>query len=116
MRTYLDRGVPLAGSSDSPVATHNPWIGFVAAVNRTTTAGTVLGAEEAISADEALAMYTTGGAFVLNRPAITGRIEPGAHADLIVLDSDPRDLPLDAVRGLETVATMVDGEWVRDAR
>ena len=30
MRTYLNRGVPLAGSSDSPVATHNPWIGFAA--------------------------------------------------------------------------------------
>ena len=31
MRTYLDRGVPLAGSSDSNVSDPNPWFGMYAA-------------------------------------------------------------------------------------
>src|SRR5262249_2361790 len=54
MRTYLDAGVPLAGSSDSSVSDYNPWVGMYGAVARTTVAGRVLGAEERISAREAL--------------------------------------------------------------
>jgi predicted amidohydrolase YtcJ len=116
MRTYLDRGVPLAGSSDSPVATHNPWIGMASAITRTTVQGTVLGADERLTPDEALAMYLTGGAFVLNRQAAIGRIAPGTMADLVVLDADPRSLPPDALMNVEPRATMLGGEWVHDIR
>jgi predicted amidohydrolase YtcJ len=116
MRTYLDRGVPLAGSSDSPVATHNPWIGMASAITRTTVQGTALGADERLTPDEALAMYLTGGAFVLNRQAAIGRIAPGTMADLVVLDADPRTLPPDALMNVEPRATMLGGEWVHDIR
>jgi predicted amidohydrolase YtcJ len=116
MRTYLDRGVPLAGSSDSPVATHNPWIGMASAITRTTVQGTVLGADERLTPDEALAMYLTGGAFVLNRQAAIGRIAPGTMADLVVLDADPRTLTPDALMNVEPRATMLGGEWVHDIR
>jgi predicted amidohydrolase YtcJ len=116
MRTYLERGVPLAGSSDSPVATHNPWIGFGAAVDRTTVAGTVLGKDQILTPDEALSMYTTGGAFVLNRESISGRIDPGSVADLVVLDADPRTLSRSELHQCVSRATMVAGEWVHDAR
>ena len=34
MRTYLDAGVPLAGSSDSYITDFNPWVGMHAAVIR----------------------------------------------------------------------------------
>jgi len=112
MRTYLNHGVPLAGSSDSPVASHNPWIGFAAAVDRTTVKGTVLGADECLTSDEALAMYTTGGAFVLNRGPITGTIEPGAVADLIMVDRDPRTLTSAELHTFSPQATMVNGTWV----
>jgi len=115
MRTYLNHGVPLAGSSDSPVATHNPWIGFAAAIDRTTVKGTVLGADECLTSDEALAMYTTGGAFVLNRGPITGTIEPGAVADLIMVDRDPRTLTSAELHSFSPQATMVNGTWVYTA-
>jgi hypothetical protein len=116
MRTYLNRGVPLAGSSDSPVATHNPWIGMASAITRTTVRGTVLGADERLSPDEALRMYLSGGAFVLNRQDSLGTITTGALADLIVLDADPRTLSPDALMAVEALATMVGGRWVHDAR
>jgi len=112
MRTYLDRGVPLAGSSDSPVATHNPWIGLAAAIDRTTVKGTLLGKDQCLTPDEALAMYTTGGAFVLNRGPITGRIEPGSAADLILVDRDPRMLSTADLHAFSPLATMVGGRWV----
>ncbi len=116
MRTYLNRGVPLAGSSDSPVATHNPWIGIASAISRTTVQGTELGPDERITPGEALKMYTTGGAFVIHREATLGTLEPGKHADLIILDCDPRERTPPELMGVEARATMVGGQWVHDAR
>jgi predicted amidohydrolase YtcJ len=116
MRTYLNRGVPLAGSSDSPVATHNPWIGIASTISRTTVQGTELGPDERLTPDEALQMYTTGGAFVIHREATLGSIEPGRQADLIVLDYDPRERTPAELMGTEARATMVGGRWVHDAR
>jgi predicted amidohydrolase YtcJ len=116
MRTYLNRGVPLAGSSDSPVATHNPWIGIASAISRTTLQGTELGPVERLTPEEALQMYTTGGAFVIHREATLGSIEPGKHADVIVLDCDPRERTPVELMAIEARATMVGGRWVHDAR
>ena len=116
MRTYLDRAVPLAGSSDSPVATHNPWEGVYAAVTRTTVAGAVLGADQALTVDEALSMYTEGGAFVLGRESSLGSLVPGKEADLVLLDADPRAVDPEGLRRTEPLATMVGGNWVFDRR
>lgn len=112
MRSYLDRGVPLAGSSDSPVASHNPWIGLAAAIDRTTVNGFQLGPDQCLTPDEALAMYTTGGAFVLNRAGITGQLAPGSVADLVVLDADPRGMSPAELRNCHPIATLVNGQIV----
>ena len=116
MRTYLNRGVPLAGSSDSPVASHSPWIGIASAIARRTVKGTELGPEQRLTPDEALRMYLTGGAFAINRERALGTLEPGKLADLVVLDNDPRDLDPDTLMGVEPRATMVGGRWVHDTR
>ena len=116
MRTYLNRGVPLAGSSDSPVASHNPWIGIASAIARRTVKGTELGPKQRLTPDEALRMYLTGGAFAINRERALGTLEPGKLADLVVLDNDPRDLDPDTLMGVEPRATMVGGRWVHDTR
>ncbi len=112
MRTYLDAGVPLAGSSDSPITDFNPWVGMAAAVNRRTVAGRDLGANEALTAEEALRSYTTGGAFVSGREGRIGRIAPGLLADLVVLDRDPLAVAPEDLAGVRPVATMAGGAWV----
>jgi len=116
MRTYLDRGIPLAGSSDSPVAVFDPWIGFHAAITRETVKGTVLGANERISPLETLRSYTTGGAYALGREREIGSIEPGKHADLLVLDEDPLAVEPDRFLAWKPQATMVGGRWTVDNR
>jgi predicted amidohydrolase YtcJ len=116
MRTYLDAGIPLAGSSDSSVSDYNPWVGMYGAVTRTTVAGRVLGREERISVLEALRSYTIGGAYATGLERIKGSIEPGKMADLVLLPHDPLSIAAEELRETKPLATMVGGRWVFDGR
>jgi hypothetical protein len=115
MRSYLEAGVPLAGSSDSPITTFDPWPGIQAAVTRRTVAGRVLGEGERLSLDEAVRSYTAGAAAALGHED-RGSLEPRKLADCVVLDRNPWSLPPDELGGVRTVATMLGGRWVHDAR
>jgi predicted amidohydrolase YtcJ len=112
MRTYLDRGVPLAGSSDSNVSDPNPFVGMFAARTRRTEHGRVLDAAECLTATEALAMYTTGGAFAIGREHDLGSLEPGKLADLVVLADDPLAVDPDTLRALRPERTMLGGRFL----
>jgi predicted amidohydrolase YtcJ len=112
MRTYLDAGVPLAGSSDSSVSDFNPWAGMYGAVARTTVAGRVLGEEERITPREALRSYTIGGAYATGLERVKGSIEPGKIADLVVLPRDPLAVSPDELNAMQPIATLLGGRWV----
>jgi hypothetical protein len=82
-RTLHRLGIPLAGSSDAPVESLDPWAGMRLA---TIPRGAGPSGEE-LTASEALSLYTSGGGAALRDPSI-GRLEPGSPADLVVLSSD----------------------------
>jgi predicted amidohydrolase YtcJ len=48
--TLLAAGVPVAGSSDAPYASPDPWAGIAAAADRRTSGGATLGVAERVSA------------------------------------------------------------------
>jgi predicted amidohydrolase YtcJ len=77
-RTMLARGVLLAGSSDSPVESGDPWAGMAAATRARA------GAAERLDPSAALDLYTRGGAEALGIPG-GGTLEVGAPADVVVL-------------------------------
>jgi predicted amidohydrolase YtcJ len=113
MRTYLNAGVPLAGSSDSYITDFNPWVGMHAAVNRTTVVGRDLDqAGEGLTPLQALRSYTLGGAFATGREDRQGSISPSKLADLVVLDRDPLAIPPEELDQVKPTATMLGGEWV----
>ena len=81
-RGFLEAGIPLGGGTDAPYGDPDPWAAMRAAVERRTTAGRVLGKEETLSPEQALALWSTP----LEDPGGTPRrIEVGACADLCVL-------------------------------
>ena len=83
LRGLLDAGIALAGSSDAPFGDANPWAAMQAAVNRRTESGQLMAADEALSPEQALALFTS--------PAqAPGRVQRcvavGSVADLVLLD------------------------------
>ena len=112
MASYLRARVPLAGSSDSPIADFNPWVGMYAAIARRSINGWQFDPSEAISITEALRSYTITGASVLGLADKRGSIEPGKVADLIHLDRNPLQVGTEDVKETRVLRTMVAGSWV----
>ena len=81
-------GVSVAGSSDAPYASPDPWAGMAAAMARQTTGGATLGGAERIGAAEALAMYLGAADAAGGPPRL---IEVGAPADLCLLKTPLAD-------------------------
>jgi len=88
-RTLLDAGVRLAGSSDAPVIGFDPLAAMRSAVSGRSASGAELLPDEAITPSEALAMYTREAAHAAGSLDVTGTLEPGKRADLVVFSEDP---------------------------
>ncbi len=80
--TLLDRGVAVAGSSDSPYASPDPWRAIQAAVHRRTPDGALLGPDERLTFERAHELFTGD---PLDPGRRHRRIEAGAPADLVLL-------------------------------
>ncbi|HEX4328667.1 MAG TPA: amidohydrolase [Burkholderiales bacterium] len=112
-----EMGIPLACGTDANRATsYNPWIGVHWLITGKTLGGTKLqGDHNLLDRTEALRMYTAGGAWMSNEENKKGTLEPGRLADLIVLSDDYFNMPVENIRGLESMLTMVGGKVVYGA-
>ena len=113
-------GARLVMGSDWPVSTPDPLAAIHTAVTRTTYGeeGRVghdpLLPEQALDLTTAFSAYTRGSAWVNHRDD-AGVIEPGAVADLVVLDRDPFDGPASDIGAARVASTWVAGEAVYEA-
>ncbi len=105
LRSVLDEGIPLAGSSDSPVETQRVLAAVECAVTRE---GYVPG--QRISVTQALAMYTKHAAYAQFEEDRRGTITPGKCADLVSLSADPLRVRPEEIHAIEVRATCIDGE------
>jgi hypothetical protein len=111
-RSILDRGVRLALSSDCPVAEPDPLIGVRDAVLRKTASGREIAPSEAITVEEALALYTREAAYFSFDEARWGTITEGKWADLVVLERDPLEVPPEEIPQCRVHMTLVGGKVV----
>jgi len=113
VRSWLDAGVPVGGGSDSPVTPYQPLLGLWQARTRH-IAGTdePIGRLQAVSGEEALAMYTRDAAYLSFSEHERGMLRPGLLADWTVLSEDPLQCEPEALRDATVLATAVGGEQV----
>jgi predicted amidohydrolase YtcJ len=114
-KTFLKRGVPIAGGSDAPVEKIAVLPGIHAAVTRQDAKGWPRGGwhpEERVSLREALEMFTTGAARAAFEESERGTIEVGKRADFTVLGRDITALPPAEILRTEVEATIVGGKVV----
>jgi hypothetical protein len=108
--SLLRAGLRVAGSSDAPVVPFNPLTGIYAAVTRRTEGGGVVALGEAVTPEQALALYTTGAAHAAGEEERKGSISPGKLADLTVLSADPTAVPPDEIRDIRVTMTILGGK------
>jgi predicted amidohydrolase YtcJ len=111
-KSFLDAGLVVAGSSDSPVASANPLLGIYAAVTRRAETGQVLLPEECISVPQALAMYTINAAYASSEEDIKGSIIEGKLADMVILSADPLKSPPERLKEIRVEMTIIGGKVV----
>jgi hypothetical protein len=109
-REMADAGVRFVISTDAPVASYRPVDTIASAVLRRTASGATIGADQALSVEEAVRAYTLDAAFSYFVDDRLGSLEPGKLADVAVLNGDLFATPPDRIPDLGVSATIVDGE------
>jgi predicted amidohydrolase YtcJ len=114
VQSLLDAGIPVAGSSDRPVAPGSPLRGIQAMVQRLSASGSVHAPAERSSAADALAAYTVGAARAARAELHRGTLAPRMAADLVLLADDPVTVPAERITGIEVLATIAGGRISHD--
>jgi hypothetical protein len=115
-RSALDLGIPVAGNSDYGVSAADPLLRIQSMVTRTSAAGKVYGAEQRISVEEAIAVWTLGSAYSTFDEDVKGSLEVGKLADFIILSDDPAAVPTDRIKDIAVEMTFIDGLLMYERR
>ncbi|MBI5882666.1 MAG: amidohydrolase [Elusimicrobia bacterium] len=111
----LAAGAPLACGSDWSVSSMNPLEAVQVGVTRRGLEegpGPAWLPDQALDAETLLRCYTRGGAFANLQDSVTGRLEPGWAADLVVLDRDPFTSPAKDIGSVRVLETYLEGRQV----
>jgi len=119
VRELLDAGAHVIVGSDWPavIPDMNPWPGMEALVTRADPWGGypgTLAPEQAVSLEQAIELYTLAGARLLGVESRAGTIAAGKSADLIVLDRDLFDVPIEDVSDTSVELTLYAGAIVHE--
>ncbi len=116
-RKLIDAGAKYVMASDweSDNPEINPLPFVEAAVTRRNPFGAqegTLGAASAIQLEEAIRAITTNAAYLMRQSDRVGSLESGKLADLVVLDRNLFEIPVDEISEAEVVMTLFDGRIV----
>lgn len=112
VKSALNRGIPFTLHADTPVVPMDPMLMLWAAVNRVSTSGAVIGAEQRVPVLDALRGITINAAHQNFEEKERGSIEAGKFADLVVLSGDPVSVDPMKIKDIQVLETIVEGETV----
>jgi predicted amidohydrolase YtcJ len=115
-------GIVVGGGSDHMIGfdpntstnPYNPFLGMWIAITRKTVDGTVINPSQRLSRGQALRMYTLNGAWLSFDEKKKGSIEPGKLADMVVVDRNYLSCPVNDIKDIQALRTIVGGRIVFD--
>lgn len=113
--SILQAGGRIVGGSDWDVSSANPLDAIETAVRRQDAfadGGPVLNENERVSLATMIDAYTINAAWLMHHENITGSIEVGKRADIVVLDRNLFEIPVTEINEAQVVETLLDGDTV----
>lgn len=124
-KSFMDAGVRCAFGSDFPVTPINPFQGMQVAMTRRDTPIDPLyeiskdmecyNPEDAIDLQQAIQAFTINTAYQWHLEDVTGSIEVGKSADLVLIDHDIEATPATELYTIKVLETVLRGETVYKA-
>jgi predicted amidohydrolase YtcJ len=111
-RTLLDAGIHVAAGSDFDPGPFDPRMAIQGMVTRTGWDGKTWGANQRITLDEAIRVNTLNGAYNSHEEESKGSITAGKLADYVVLAEDLYSIPVEKIKDVKIVRTVVGGKTV----
>ena len=101
--------------TDAPAAVFWPWWGMEASATRGFPGKPELGKlneDQALTVEELIKIYTINSAWVMNLDKVTGSIEVGKSADMILLNHNLLEIPPTDIHKTEVHGTIFKGKVV----
>jgi hypothetical protein len=114
IQEMLQAGVPVgAGTDATRVASYNPWMSLYWLTSGKTVGGLKIYPDErCLSREEALKLWTLSNTWFSNEDGERGQISAGQLADITVLSDDYFSVPLESIKDIKSVLTVVGGAIV----
>ncbi len=112
LKTATDMGIVATNHTDFTITPINQMFLLWTAVNRLTRSGTVLGADERISAWEGLKAITINSAIQHRTESLKGSLEIGKIADFVILDKNPLTEPAINIKDIQVVETIKEDQVI----
>jgi len=114
IQEMLKAGVPVgAGTDATRVASYNPWMSLYWLTAGKTVGGLKIYPDErCLGREEALRLWTISNTWFSNEDGARGQIKAGQLADLVALSADYFSVPLEGIKDLTSVLTIVGGAVV----
>jgi predicted amidohydrolase YtcJ len=113
VRDAITHGIPYGLHDDAPILPPSPLYGMWTAVVRRAPNGTVLGSDQRLTAEQALAGYTSSAVWLLHMEKDAGTLEVGKYADFTILDANPLKVDVEKIKDIGVVGTVLAGNAAR---
>ena len=114
MKSVIDNGGRIALASDGPLMWQDTFTRLQGAITRKEPGKDVeaLASNEAIDLKEAIKAMTINAAYIMNQDDLVGSIEKGKYADIIILDKNLFEIPVEEISTTKVLKTILAGRLV----
>lgn len=117
MKSVIENGGRIALASDGPLMWQDTFTRLQGAITRKDPSKDeeALALNEAIDLPLAIKAMTINSAYIMNQDDMVGSIEEGKYADIIILDRNLFDIPVNEISSTKVLMTILAGSVVFDA-